>query len=147
MRRLLRPIGFLVCLAILAQWLSDKRRVSLASDEINASVAVVRHQIRELERQLAGEINEYYLSIDNADPPNELISRLRSDKVRPGSLFGSDPEAWHFVIWSIEPLPGRAFLIDAGHNNGPLSASLETYAVTYRNGQWVIDSVKGVWVA
>jgi hypothetical protein len=128
------------------------RCAPLGPDELNVCEGVFRYQIRKLDRVTRGQISTYYLSVNGANPPDRLLSKLRNSglAVQRASFFYSElwsQGAWHFVIRRLERINDNMFLVQGGHENDGLSASGDEYTVINREGRWVVTKVVRRWVA
>ena len=127
--------------ATLLLWIHRSAR--LGPDELNVCEAVFRYQIDSVEKAIPGSISTYYLSVNDLNPPQSLLDRLRADNlhVARGSFFLPDlwKGAWHSVIRSMERIDDRTFLVHGGYENGGLSASGEDYTVVHRDGRWSVE--------
>jgi hypothetical protein len=128
------------------------RSAALSPDELNVCETVFRYEIESLEKAVPGQISTYYLSVEDANPPRNLLARLRASnlRVQQGSLFYPElwsKGAWHFVIRGFEQIDGRTFLVHGGYENNGLSAAGEDYTVINNHGQWKVEKVVGRWAA
>src|SRR5215468_10654416 len=132
-RRILMRTLFVIgwaSVGVLLLWIH--RTAHLEPDELNVCEAVFRYDIRSL-----SDVSTHYLTVNEANPPTELIRRLRSDNLRvePGSWFYSalwEKGAWHWEIRGLDRIDDKTFVVHGGYQNDGLSAAGEDYTVINR---------------
>ena len=151
-RRTLRVLFVVGWATVAALLLWIHRSARLGVDELDVCEAVFRFRIDSLEKVIPGQISTHYLTVNEANPPESLLTRLRASNLRVerGSFFYpelSRKGAWHSVIRRLERSNDKTFVVHGGYENNGLSASGEDYTVVKRDGRWIVEKVVGRWVA
>jgi len=118
----------------------------LGPDELDVCEAVFRYQISDMT-----QTSTYYLSVDDIDPPRELLKRLRSDNLRMerGSFFASlgwKTDTVHSMIYGLDRSNNTTFIVHADYVEGNGLSAGEDYTVIHRNGRWIVEKVVVRWV-
>ena len=127
---------------------------------LNLLEAVYRYQFDHNASGQKQRVDYYFLSLDGADPPAELLARFAGHKpsVLPGSLAlaSAAKGVSHkelggtgliFRISRIAWLDASTADVDGGYYEGGLSSSGNTYHVERHDGKWLVTKNTMHWIS
>jgi hypothetical protein len=133
------------------QPLSSTRSAVRGPEFLNVLEAVFRHQFEHNASGTQSDVDYYFLSLDDTDPPPELIARFKDHKpvVLPKSMAKASARqgvkhkdlGGHGLIFSIDTiawLDENTAVIGGGYYEAGLSASCNAYRVERRDGKWIV---------
>jgi hypothetical protein len=137
------------------------RTTTRVQDEDNIRETVFNHQF--LHNASGGQqrVSNFYISVENGDPSDDFLKRFQNRKpaVRKVSQLPSNADQDKkeiiedvedgviFRITKIAWTDKNTVEVEGGYYESGLSASGNTYTVTYRFGKWVVTEDRMNWIS